>query len=102
MLASIAIGFASETELLWATFRYVGLIFGGMLGVFLLGVTTRRRGNDIANPIAMVTSIAALILLKMVQEQSGQTFIAWPWWVVIGTAWTFAIGACFPTRTRRA
>jgi SSS family transporter len=99
LLAGVALAFAGAEDLLEEAFGWVGLIFGGMLGVFVLGVTTARRGDDRANVVAMLSSVAILVLVKFVQERSGTTYIAWPWWVVIGTAWTFGVGACFRTKS---
>ena len=70
-------------------------VFGGMLGVFLLGVTTRNRGNDRINMVAMLSSTALLVALRSYQERTGEVWIAWPWWIVMGTAWTFGFGAWF-------
>jgi SSS family transporter len=100
LLALVALAFAGHDQILWATFKWVGLIFGGMLGVFVLGVLTRRRGHDRANVVAMISSVAVLVLIKLVQERNDTVYIAWPWWVVIGTAWTFGVGACFRARRR--
>ena len=77
-----------------------GLIFGGLLGVFLLGVTTRTRGNDRANVVAMLSSVAGLVAVKYFQDQAGVVYLAWPWWVVVGTAWTYFVGACFVSKRR--
>jgi len=98
LLASVALAFAQYDELLWETFKWVGLIFGGMLGVFLLGVTTVSRGNDGMNMFAMLSSVVVLAAIKRVQEQQDVVYIAWPWWVVIGTVWTYVLGVCFHTR----
>jgi len=100
LLASVALAFSNYDQLLWQTFQWVGLIFGGMLGVFLLGVTTKARGNDGVNTLAMLSSVAVLATIKLLQEWQGEVYIAWPWWVVIGTAWTYIIGVCFATRPR--
>ena len=97
VLAAVAIAFKNHDDLLWEAFKWVGLIFGGMLGVFLLGVTTRNRGHDVANVAAMLTSVLGLVLIKHYQEATSVVYIAWPWWVVIGTGWTFGVGACFRT-----
>ncbi len=95
LLAGVALGFARYDELLWEAFRWVGLIFGGMLGVFLLGVTTRTRGRDSVNPAIMLSSVAILVGIKWYQERTGQVYVAWPWWVVLGTGWTYLCCACF-------
>lgn len=97
LLAVVALSFAGSSDLLEEAFGWVGLIFGGMLGVFLLGVTTQTRGRDGVNVLAMLSSVAILIALKSYQEYNQTVYIAWPWWVVIGTIWTYLIGACCRT-----
>lgn len=78
---------------LWLGFKVTGFTYGALLGVFLLGVTT-RRGNDRMNALAMVSSAAVLIALTLAEKHlfSGRTLIAWPWYVVVGTAWTWLFG----------
>jgi len=100
LLVGVAIGFSSADRLLWLALEWAGLLFGGMLGVFLLGVLTRRRGHDVVNVAAMLSSVALLVGLKVYQQESGTLVIAWPWWVVIGTLWTFGLGACVRTPKR--
>ena len=59
--------------------------YGSMLGIFLLGVLTRRatsRG-------ALVGALCALATLGYVMHY---TTIAWTWYVAIGTIVTFAVG----------
>ena len=94
LLAGVALAFVGYDQLLWQVFQWAGLFFGGMLGVFLLGATTRTRGRDAVNVIAMISSVVILAAIKTYQERTGEVIIAWPWWVVIGTAWTYLLGAC--------
>lgn len=98
ILILVAIAFSGNDRFLTEVFSWVGLVFGGMLGVFLLGVTTRTRGHDKINMIAMTSSTLVLVALKAYQDHTGNVWVAWPWWVVIGTAWTYLLGACFRTR----
>lgn len=95
LLTGVALAFAGYDELLWEAFKWVGLIFGGMLGVFLLGVTTQTRGHDLANVVAMVSSVLILAAIKSYQERTGIILLAWPWWVVVGTGWTYLVAAAF-------
>ncbi len=78
---------------LWIGFKVTGFTYGALLGVFLLGVTT-RRGNDRLNAVAMVSSVAVLIGLTLAEKYlfHGRTLIAWPWYVVVGTSWTWIFG----------
>ncbi len=96
LLAAIAILFVGETSLLWEAFEWASLIFGSLLGVFLLAVLTRDRGWDRANPFAMLSAVGVLCVLKFAQSEEAP-LIAWPWWIVIGTAWTFCVGAVWKT-----
>lgn len=98
VIVMVALAFAGQTGLLWEAFKWVGLISGGMLGVFLLGVLTKTKGNDTVNVIAMLSSVALLAALKYVQDSRGVIYVAWPWWIVFGTAWTFGVSACFKVR----
>lgn len=98
VLAAVALAFADSKQLLEDAFGWVGLIFGGMLGVFLLGVLTRKRGRDRINTLAMLSSVLMLAAIKLFQEARDTVYIAWPWWIVLGTAWTFLVGACFCTK----
>ncbi|MHC5111681.1 MAG: sodium:solute symporter family transporter, partial [Planctomycetota bacterium] len=99
LLAVVALLFTGHRDLLEAAFSYASLVFGGMLGVFLLGVLTRSRGRDVWNVVAMVTSIVMLLIIKGTGADDSP-IIAWPWWVVIGALWTFVVGAIPPTPRR--
>jgi len=100
LLIVVALAFVGYDDLLWQVFKWVGLVFGGMLGAFLLGVTTKRRGWDPMNTLAMLSSTLLLVALKLFQEKTGVVYIAWPWWVVVGSAWTYGLGVLFRTRRK--
>lgn len=100
LLAAVALAFQSSTQLLEDAFGWVGLVVGAMLGVFLLGVITKTRGSDRINVSAMLSSVVGLVALKLYQDHAEVVLIAWPWWVVIGTGWTFALGACFRSKSK--
>jgi SSS family solute:Na+ symporter len=58
---------------------------GLLLGVFLLGVLTRRV-REHAAMAGVVAGLAAILYVRF------STPIAWTWWVLIGAAVTFAAG----------
>jgi len=70
-------------------FKSVSYTYGGLLGVFLLGLLT-KRGQNTTNIIAMVSSVGVVTLLRNVTE------VAWHWMIIVGTVWTFAFAAIFP------
>jgi len=61
------------------------VIYGGLLGVFLLGVLTRRVGERAAIA-GMVAGLAVMALVR------ASTAVAWTWYVVIGSSVTFCTG----------
>lgn len=72
-----------------------GYTYGSLLGVFLLGMLTRRRGSDCGNVLAMLAGFAAVITLEILGSRGIITPIAFPWRVTIGTLVTMAVGICF-------
>src|SRR5262249_11772679 len=67
----------------WGSVFTVGLtiaslVYGTMLGAFLLGVLT-KRANQTGVMIGMVCSLASMAVIKF------KTNIAWTWYVLIGT-----------------
>jgi SSS family solute:Na+ symporter len=81
----------------------LGYTYGGLLGVFLLGMLTRTRGADGLNVSAMLLGMIAVLVLCKVHIPGVADFgwvlheswpaISWPWYVLIGCAVTFGVGA---------
>lgn len=67
-----------------------GFAFGLLLGVFLLGMLTRRAGQTAAL-LGGATGLVVLLLVKFVAPPLGLT-IAFPWFALIGATTTFAAG----------
>lgn len=77
-----------------------GYTYGSLLGVFLLGMLTKRRGNDVGNVTAMFCGFAAVISLELLSRYGVIPPIAFPWRVTIGTLVTFFVGVLFPSKSR--
>lgn len=99
----------------------LGYSYGSLLGVFLLGMLTERRGSDRANVFAMLGGIVAVLVLCKIKVPAidlvallrGEIVpadwafgaflpdwwpaIAWPYYVLIGTIFTVAIAGIFRT-----
>lgn len=74
----------------WGSVFTVGLtiaslVYGTMLGAFLLGVVT-KRANSTGVVVGMVSSIAAMTCIKF------YTDLAWTWYVLTGTVVCFSVG----------
>jgi len=91
ILAVIAWAFAFVPgQMLWNVFKIAGVTSGSLLGVFLLGLLTRRPVADNANVIAMVAmSVVNLTLLLL--SETGTLRFAWSWLVVLGTFGTMGL-----------
>ncbi|MHC4526966.1 MAG: sodium:solute symporter family transporter, partial [Planctomycetota bacterium] len=93
VLALIALACDPVENILWFAFQIFSVTGGATLGVFLLGVLTKRRAN-LGNIVAMAVStlaMTALLLLsyyKLIQ-------LAWSWLIVLGTATTLILGYLF-------
>jgi hypothetical protein len=75
--------------------------FGSLLGVFLLGLLTRRRVADGANVAAMIImALVNLVLLVFIETKVLP--LAWSWLVILGTLGTITLSlACSPFLARR-
>jgi SSS family solute:Na+ symporter len=90
VLAGIAAVCAPVENILWFAFEILSLTGGPMLGVFLLGLLTKGRGN-LSNVSAMLISTAVCVRL-LVMIKTGLLGLGWSWLIVIGTAITFILG----------
>ncbi|PYN56195.1 MAG: sodium:proline symporter [Candidatus Rokuibacteriota bacterium] len=92
-----------------------GFILGPMLGVFLLGMFTTRRGSDAGNMLAIPAGLLATVvvgqlhitILNTVAPLLGiqRTFqqpvwipeVSFTWWAMIGALVVFGVGVLFRT-----
>jgi Na+/proline symporter len=93
ILAVMAWWFSGFDKILWLAFKIGGVTFGSLLGVFLLGILT-RRGTDRGNLISMTASAAGMLTLLVLSE-TGRISLGWSWLVILGTLVTFLGGAAF-------
>ncbi len=90
ILACLAYTCQRFTEVLWVAFQILAVTGGSTLGVFLLGILTKRRANR-ANVLAMTVSAVAMATLLYL-SQTDRLALGWTWLIVIGTTSTFVIG----------
>lgn len=87
-----------------------GYTYGSLLGVFLCGMFTKRRGNDSGNIIAMIlgfivvailsglpNSVAGIFGGKLYPQPNWLPVMAFPWWICFGTIVTFSAAILFRT-----
>jgi solute:Na+ symporter, SSS family len=86
ILLGIAIGAAQVSKSVLDTgLKIASVPFGALLGVFLLGVLTKKPGQSaaIAGTIAGLGTVLYL---------NFYTPVAWSWYVLVGTCVTFGVG----------
>jgi SSS family transporter len=85
ILAGVALLARNWGGVLQAGLSIASIIYGSLLGVFLLGLLTRRVG-EIAAMCGMVAGLAVMLYVRFA------TPIAFTWYVLIGTSMTFVTG----------
>jgi SSS family transporter len=85
VLLVIAIGASGSKSVLEAGLTIGSIPAGALLGVFLLGVLTKKPGEWAAT-IGVAAGLAAILYVRFA------TPIAWTWYVLIGTMATFGAG----------
>ncbi len=91
LLAAIAwMCSAGSGRMLWLAFKINGVTAGSLLGVFLLGLMTKRAVNR-GNVLAMFSS-AVLAGTLLYLSEKGVVPVGWSWMIIIGTVSTFALG----------
>ena len=92
-----------------------GFILGPMLGVFLIGMFTTRRGSDAGNMLAITAGLAATVvvgklhltilngiapwlgLAGTLQQPAWIPEVAFTWWAMVGALVVLAVGVLFRT-----
>ncbi|HEY4815481.1 MAG TPA: sodium:solute symporter [Chthoniobacterales bacterium] len=112
----------SKLTILPIALGIIGYTYGALLGVFLVGMLTRTRGNDRTNIVAMLVSIALVLLVGRVEIPwfdvggllqhgtweltvvnlgswlpPGFPHVAFSWWVFIGCVVCFLVSSVFRT-----
>jgi SSS family transporter len=90
VLAVLAYLFSFLDKILWLAFKIGGVTFGSLLGVFLLGLLTKRPSNR-ADALSMTVSASIMFVLLILSEK-GILPLGWSWLVILGTVVTFAGG----------
>jgi Na+/proline symporter len=84
----------------------LGFTFGSLLGIFLLGIFTKTRGNDTGNVIAMLAAVFSVLFFSNadLQRALGITtpfVLAFPWRITLGTFVTVFVAILFRTPASR-
>jgi SSS family solute:Na+ symporter len=93
LLAGIAAACSPVQNILEFAFQILALPGGPMLGVFLLGLLTRRQANLANIPAMLLSTALGTVLLLLIWR--GSLPLGWSWLIVIGTAATMLLSSLF-------
>ncbi len=89
ILGCLAFSFSYLKGFLWWAFKIGGVTYGSLLGVFLLGLMTKRHANK-ANIVSMtLMALTNFVLLTLTEK--GIFVVGWTWLVLIGTFGTMIL-----------
>lgn len=116
ILAGIGVGTAwvklthPEVRIIPIVLGSFGYTYGSLLGIFLVGMTTRTRGTCGGNLLAMIAGFIAVAILSNLPNDLARLFggqlytppewlpiIEFPWRILFGSIVTFGIAVCFRT-----
>jgi len=69
------------------------ILYGGLLGIFALGIAGRRRGSPTSVVAGLAVGSIIGLILFLHPLLLGQTWIAWPWWIPISALCAGSIAA---------
>jgi len=99
LLAGIGLFFewfaqGSTTDLVQIALGAMTILYGGILGAFLVALFAARRGNDVSVPLGMLAGVlcgAGFFFF-------GQSVLSWPWSLCLSTLVAFGVGLAAPRR----
>jgi Na+/proline symporter len=87
VLIGIAILASSWGSVFTTGLTIASLVYGPMLGAFLLGVATKR-----ANQVGVMTGMALSLAFMLFVRIKFAASVAWTWYVLIGAVACFVVG----------
>lgn len=116
LLSAIGVGTAwvklthPEVRIIPIVLGSFGYTYGPLLGIFLVGITTRTRGSAGGNLLAMFAGFVAVAVLSNLPNDLAKLFgrelyepakwmpiIEFPWRIAFGTVVTYFVAICFST-----
>jgi len=116
LLSAIGVGTAwvklthPEVRIIPIVLGSFGYTYGSLLGIFLVGMTTRTRGSATGNLLAMAAGFAVVAVLSdlpndmaklfgthLYDPPAGMPIIEFPWRIAFGTVVTYFVAVLFPT-----
>jgi len=106
VVTSYYVTFHPKTQIIPLVLGILGFTFGSLLGVFLVGIFFKKRGNDVGNVIAMSFGCVVVVFFsnRALQLSLGVEvpfILAFPWRIAYGAIVTILVAICFKTPQER-
>jgi len=82
----------SSTDLVQIALNAMTILYGGILGAFLVALFAARRGSDASVPLGMFAGVACGATLFFQEKWFGSLFLSWPWSMCLSTLVAFGVG----------
>jgi SSS family transporter len=97
LLAGIGLFFdwfskGSTTDLVQIALGAMTILYGGILGAFLVALFAARRGSDASVPLGMLAGVVCGGVLFFQKQILGHTVLEWPWSMCISTLVATGVG----------
>ncbi len=105
LLAGIALFFDwyaqdTSTDLVQLALGAMTILFGGILGAFLVALFAARRGSDASVPLGMLAGVACGVIAFLQRKFFGEVLLEWPWSMCLSTLVAAGVGLLAPRRAR--
>lgn len=102
VVTSYYVTYHPKTQIIPLVLGILGFTFGSLLGIFLVGIFFKSRGNDFGNVLAMCLGFVAVVFMSNagLQKLAGidnPLVLAFPWRIAFGALVTVLVAVCFPT-----
>jgi len=88
----------SNVELVQLALNAMTILFGGILGAFLVALFASGRGSDVSVPLGMLAGVACGSVLFFQDKLFQHTYLSWPWSMCLSTLVAAGVGLLAPRR----
>lgn len=82
----------SRSDLVQIALGAMTILYGGILGAFLVALFSARRGSDRSVPLGMLAGVACGALGFFQEKLFERVYFSWPWTMALATLAAVAVG----------
>ncbi len=90
----------SRSDLVQVALQAMTILYGGILGAFLVALFAARRGSDASVPLGMLAGVVCGAIAFFQRQLFGAVVLEWPWTMAFSTLVAAGVGLGAPRRAR--